>query len=432
MTDTRLVYRTFYLKPDLMMQRIITLLSIVFISTAAYGQINTDSLFNAAVEHSKEQNYDRALEDARIVLDLFPERADVLLFMANVNAWKGDYDTSKQYIDKAFSIDQKKPELYDTWLNVLLWSRDFEKILEIIELAAKNRYPNEYNLVLKRAIALKELERYATGIHFLNQNPAYSDSAAVRYIYQELQALNRQNMITFYYSIDFFKDKDLTPQHLAFIDYGFKVGRNTLILRAYYANRFKNHDFQAEVDYYHIFRSGNYLYSSYGIGILREHFPHHRLGLEYYAPLGRGFEGSIGGRYLRFEDESVYILTGHIGKYISDWWLAFRPFYTIKSDSVVDMRYSISALANARVYGSNGINYWGIELGYGSSPDNRFDLLQPGESRWLDSYKIKLERNMKIKKANEFKVAAGWIYEEQSLNGFRNRLNIELIFKYRF
>ena len=133
------------------------IVNIIFIISALQltGQVNTDSIFNSAIISAQAGKYDKALKDAALVLEMFPDRYDVMVFSANVSAWKGDYAAALIHIEKAYSLNQSNKELYDTWLNILLWSKNHQKLIEIAELAKQNNYPNDYNIVLKKAIAYK-------------------------------------------------------------------------------------------------------------------------------------------------------------------------------------------------------------------------------------------------------------------------------------
>ena len=98
---------------------------------------------------------------------------------------------------------------------------------------------------------------------------------------------------------------------------------------------------------------GHYLYANYGLGIRKTLFPNHRLGLEYFLPFGKGWEMSMGGRYLYFTHEDVIVLTASLSKYISNWWFNIQPYYAVKESG-----NSITTLFRSRLYGENPINFW--------------------------------------------------------------------------
>ncbi len=409
------------------MLRTLYIFILIISSFNIVAQTNIDSLFSVAIKNSQEKNYELAIEKAKLVVDLDSSRNDVRLFIANVYAWNKDYDSSKKYISQVYNNNPINSELYDTWLNVLLWNKEYRDLLKTIDIAQNNDYNNQYNITLKKALAYQGLKQYNAGINYLNQNSSLLDSAAINYIYLELKKSSSKNTISGYYALDFFDKNNPTPQHLAYVDYSLNANRNIFIFRLNYANRFNLEDLQPEIDLYHIFKNNHYLYANYGFGIKNKLFPQHRFGLEYFFPFGNVYEASLGAKYFIYQNSNATVLTGHIGKYLSNTWLSLRPYYTLKEGS-----NSFAAIFNARMYAKNQISYTGVELGYGNSPDDRFVYSQPGETIWLSAYKIKLERNIAIKQSNELRLGVGYVYEEISKGSFRNRYLLEVIFKHRF
>jgi len=400
----------------------------LFFSLPLVAQMNTDSVFNIAIQQAAKKNYKAAVENANKVLEIHPDRADVNVFIANVYAWKGNTDSAKIYIRKANNLDPKSTELYDSWLNVLLWNEEYENLLKTADIAVKHDYDNKYNLTLKRLYAYKYLGEYAKGVAIFdnNKNAKLLDSTKINSLYHEMLMKNKQNTLSAFYSLDFFDDGITAPQHLAYLDYTFKIKKHSLIFRLNYAYRYKEHGLQAEVDYYHVLKKGRYLYFNYGASIYNSLFPMHRAGAEFYFPLKKHFEASIGARYMYFPNNNVYTLTGHLGKYLNSYWFSFRPFFTIQN-----IGNSVSVVLNARKYGHFSMSYWGVELGFGNSPDERYILDPTGEYFRLNSYRIKLERNIIIGRVNELKLSFSYSYEETIKSVYRNRYTLEIIYKHR-
>ncbi len=320
----------------------------LFLAFPVFAQVNSDSIFDSAIMNARAGDYYKAIEQAEQVLKLHPDRFDVLVFTANVYAWMEDYEKALLQIERAYALNKTYKELYDSWLNILLWSKDYNSLLETTELAQQNNYPDKYNILLKNLLAYRALGEYEIGIGLLEDNNSYLDSAAVKEIYNEMQMLNKTNAISFYYSIDFFEKNTIAPQHLMYIDYAFKISDNTLIPRLNYANRFDTNDYQLELDYYHLFGNRNYLYANYGVSFANTLFPQHRAGLEYYVPFFKTFEASLGGRFLYSENGSTMIATGHLGKYVGNFWFSIRPFYVFH-----DTKNALTTVLSSRYYSAN-------------------------------------------------------------------------------
>lgn len=387
-----------------------------------------DSIYLLAKKEVKLGNYTTGIGHAKSVLEIFPERNEVILLIANSYAWQSKYDSAKIYIAEAYENDPKNPSLYDTWLNTLLWNSEYNEVLIKANLAEENDYSNQYNLALKRLYSYNDLVEYDSAISLFEtkENKVLLDSTPLFNVYRDVLIKSKKNTITGYYSIDLYDDNNPNPQHLAYIDYGFKIKKHSLIFRLNYANRFHTNGLQLEADYYHVLKKAKYFYFNYGISILNDVFPQHRAGAEYYFPLSKRFEASFGARYMYFSNKHVPILTAHVSTYVNKLWFAIRPFYTFDENG-----NSISLIGNVRLFGDISYSYWGIELAYGNSPDERYLLNPTGDYFTLNSYRVKLEKSLMVTATNDLKISFGFAYEETAKSVFRNRYTIELIYKHR-
>ncbi|TRX62375.1 YaiO family outer membrane beta-barrel protein [Carboxylicivirga sp. M1479] len=391
------------------------------------SQINCDSLFNVAIDHARVKEYSEAIDKASIVVVADSSRNDVRLFIANVYAWQSEYSESKRIIQEVYTASPANEDLYTTWLNVLLWNKEYVQLLKTVKIAVDNQYGNQHNLTMKEALAYKGLKQYSGGIRAINQQSNLLDSADVIDLYKSLMNLDKSNVISLYYKLEVFDQESIDPQHLGYVEYGLNNKREIWILRLNYANRFDLQDFQPEVDWYHNFDNGNYFYANYGFGFGNSLFANHKIGFEYYLPFGKGNEASLGVRYLVFPDEDAVVTTGSISKYIANWWISARPYVAIK-----DGGYNFTGLLKARLYDNNPINYWGMELSYGNSPDDLYFYSIGKNNEWHDAYRLRLERNMSLGKVNELRVSAGYGHEEIKTGLFRDRFIFDILFKRRF
>ncbi len=391
-----------------------------------FAQTNTDSIFRVAIDQAKNHQYSESIINCKNILIGNPNRTDVIVYMANVYAWDGKFDSAKTYVNKALIINNKNKDAYASLLNILLWNKEYENLLNTANIAESNAYDNKYDLFYKRLLAYKGLKKYDDALLLLNnsENKGFLDSTKIDNLHSEILLLSKNKIFGVTYALDFF-DKN-APQHLTSLEYSLKLHKQSICFRANYANKFQKKGLQLEMDYYRSFNKG-YTYFNYGYAIDNFLFPNHRLGAEYYFPIVKSLEGSIGGRFLNFTKVNVYIATGSLTKYVGNNLFSLRPFYTFKSTS---NRQSISLLGDYRLYGRNALYYWGLELGYGNSPDDRL-ILQSSDNFRLQSYKAKLERKFMIGRTSDMKISAGYTYEEFYTNKFRNRYSIEIQYKFR-
>ncbi|MDD3322010.1 MAG: YaiO family outer membrane beta-barrel protein [Paludibacter sp.] len=399
-------------------------------SIPAFAQVNTDSLFQNAINLAKEKKYDQSISEAKVALDSDKNRGDILVFIANVCSWQGNNELSKTYLDKARELSYFSPDYYESFTNVLLRSGEFVDLLQKCDEAEKNNYPNKEDLLLKRMIARSGLKQYDEGVNLIEEpeNKEFLRSEKIDNLYTDLLLKRNTHIISAFYSLDLLSH-DFAPQQLASMGYSFKVGEHTWAFRANYANRFGMNDVQLESDFYWMLKNAHYMYFNYGYALNASLFPRHRVGLEYYFPLGNKFEGSIGGRYLNFPTSDVLIFTGHLGKYFGKSWVSVRPFYVYK---LQDKTSSLSFIGNYRLYGKNALNYWGVEVGLGNSPDDIYSVSSGGFNQ-LVAYRIKLERNFMLNRVSDLHIGLGYAREEFGTitTQFRNRLTVELGYKLR-
>jgi len=385
--------------------------------------------FNSAFAQeadSQKAKFRKTIEEARKALGAEPARGDLMVVIANNYAWQEKTDSALIYLEKAKQINYYNDDLFDSWLNVLLWSHRYESLLETCRIAEQYKYSHTENLLRKKMVAYTELRDYDEGIELFKApgNKEFLKLDDISYMYNNLIMKRNTNVVQAFYSIDCFDHN--APQHLANLGYAFKVGKHSLALRANYADRYHMNDVLLESDFYLQMNNKSYMYFNYGYAFDASLFPRHRAGYEYYMPLEYKMEASIGARYMKYINSEVFIATGHLEKYMGNHWVAFRPFYVMQ-----DNGNSFTLLANYRFYGKNPLNYWGVELTYGNSPDDSRATMENAVFNNLDAYKIKLERNFMLNSISDVRIGIGYIREEYITSKFRNRYLIEVGYRFR-
>jgi YaiO family outer membrane protein len=394
------------------------------------AQTNVDSIFSKAIDLSKNQQFSESLKEAQKAVKADSKRADILVFIADLYSWQNKNDSALIFIDKAQKLNDHQSDFYEAWTNILLRSKQYDALLKACDEAEQYKYSSE-DVLKKRVYAYAGLNQYNQAVELIEkpENKRFQNTEPFNSLYADLLLKRNTNIISAYYILDLIDN--IAPQHLASLGYSFKTGQNTSLgFRGNYANRFGLSDFQLEADFYWSLLNHNYMYFNYGYGFNFNStlFPRHRAGLEYYIPLKPAMEVSLGGRYLDYLNNQVGIFTGHFEKYFSKNWFSIRPFYVYSFTKKVQ---SLSFLGNYRLYGKNDLDYWGLELGYGNSPDDTYSNLQNGGFNQLTAYRAKIEKNFMLDKVSDIHIAFGYTREEFQLNIFRNKYTIELGYKLR-
>ena len=158
-------------------------------------------------------------------------------------------------------------------------------------------------------------------------------------------------------------------------------------------------------------------------------FPQWRGGFSLYANLPKSFEGELGVRYLKFSGDPTWIYTAYLGKYYKSWLFSGRTYLTPSSFSnSVSASYSIAA----RYYYGGVDDWFGGTLGYGISPDDRFNSIQINSKVRLVSYKAGLSFKKKITKFSVLSLAGSWFNQEYLPQTTGNQYQFSIGWLYRF
>lgn len=200
----------------------------------------------------------------------------------------------------------------------------------------------------------------------------------------------KSNMAAFGLTYDWY-DQGIEPWQKAFVEYRRFTGSGPVIARLNIGHRFDMTDYQGEIDFWPQFNEKWYGYLNAGLsgGDL---FPEFRGGVELYRILPKGFEASLGFRYLKFTQDDVLIFTGSVSKYLGRWLLIGRPYFTPQDAGV-----STSMTFNARRYFANPDSFFSLIGGYGFSPDERRLIDGQLDNRFLKSRFLGLIGNYLLK-----------------------------------
>lgn len=400
----------------------------LFFCQLTFAAEDPDILLKKSLEFVEKKDFKTANELAKKAFTADSTRTDIIIFMANLKAWQHEKDSALIYIQTAYNKNPKPDNLYDSWLNILLWNQLYEQMLDVVKIATENGYKNEYNLFVKSLEAYRGLGRYSEALEIITtkESSSFMDSTLVSSIRNEINTLSRNKTVSAGYNLDYINTGNNKIQQLAFIEYSTKIKSTIALLRLNYARRFDKNGIQIESDVYNLFRNRSYLYLNAGYSFNSGVFPVLRSGFEYTYPIFKSIEATLGGRYLKFQNLPVYMLTGQLLKYHNSWSYSLRSFYTFKNNGNAS-----TFLFDIRKYGKKSGDFDELELGYGNAPDERLFIENNGAYFGLDAYKVRLTTNKMINLSNEIRLSAIYNLEEYSSGVFRNRLILDLIYRFR-
>lgn len=166
------------------------------------------------------------------------------------------------------------------------------------------------------------------------------------------------NRVGVTYSLTTF-DGELSEWHEAAVEYRRAFSWGSLLPRVRWAERFRIDGVQTELDAYPGLGEGRYAYLNAGYSDAAI-FPEWRLGAEVYSVLPGAWEASGGVRWMDFRTVEVVLVTGSVGKYTGNWWLALRPWL-----ATGDVPESFTLEGLVRRYGAGGDDFWGFRGEWG-------------------------------------------------------------------
>jgi YaiO family outer membrane protein len=157
-----------------------------------------------------------------------------------------------------------------------------------------------------------------------------------------------------------------------------------------------------------------------------KYFPAHRISAEYWHTFKYALVASAGMHYYYF-DRNIFIGTLSLEKYYKSWWFSPRVYFYFK-----DIGVTTSLYLNARKY-FNDINYLQLTVGFGTAPDEPFDIETDLER--LSAYTVRLAYYTSITNNIFIRAGIGYSREEYPVEEYaeslqRNRFDGSINFIY--
>jgi len=387
----------------------------------SYGQ--TDSLMSVAKGLVKQDKYTEAEKIYNDLLALNSSNNDARFALGLLYSWSKQYEKARTVFSTVLQARPTSKEVYIAAINNELWAEEYQSALVLAD-TAKSVLPDDADILIREAKALNYLQRSDDAIQVLNNYlKKDNNNRDVRDLLETIQSGNKLNSIGLSYTYDYFSNA--SAWQLAYLQYKRKTKLGAVIGRFNYANRFGSTGYQMEADAYPTLTSKSYAYINVGYSPSTL-FPVFRLGMDYNRKLPNAFEASLGFRYLDFRSSTVIIYTGNLGKYIGNYWLNFRPYVVPGGNNV-----SLSGFLTARRYFSTADDYIGFQVGYGTSPDDRYRQLT-GQNLRLTGYNSRLSYNHIFDKSWILNVSGAYAYQEYITSSFRSDITFDIAIYYTF
>lgn len=391
---------------------------------------SSDGLLKAARNATfDKKDYGLAKTFLYHALSISPGYADIKVFLGRIHTWSNNLDSARFYFNEVLKVNPGHEDAAVAFSDMEYWNDNNEKSHNIVT-EALVYHPASADLLFRKARALNSLHRYTEAdvavqqVLRINKNNSDARSLANR-----IKELATKNKIGISYDYVYFDKQFKDPWHLSSFDYTRRTGFGSLIGRVNYANRFKENGVQYELESYPRISKTFYSYISAGYSDNVGVFPQWRGGFSLYINLPKSYEADLGVRYLKFSGDPTWIYTGYLGKYYKSWLFGARAYVT---PGAFTNTVSASYTASARYYYGSADDMFGINVGYGISPDDRFNSIQIDSKIRLVSYKAGLSFKKKVSKSSVLSIDGSWFNQEYLPQVIGNQYQFSLGWLRRF
>jgi YaiO family outer membrane protein len=352
--------------------RYISQMLILVVIMMTGGELFSQTITNPEDEYARIRtlafsgNYSEAEPAAWNLVKQYPAYGDARVLLGRILAWQGQYDDATAVIDTLLQTDPENVDANEALRDIRRWSRDRSQ---------QNTPPTDIRAGYFFDTFSEPYERFWQ-VFSLGAGHRFSWGTAVATV------------------------------NLGHISQG--APENVT-----------DNDLQFSAEAWPELSKNNYAYAAYAYSP-GPWFPKHRAALEIWQTLPAKFAVSAGINYYYF-DNSIYIGTISLEKYLGDWWFSARTYLYFKDIGVTTSFY----LTARRYFGTT--DYLQLTVGAGTAPDEPFDIMTDIERQSATS--VRLSYFNQISSYWSFRVGAGYSYEKYNETSYRNRFegNVGLI-----
>ena len=382
-----------------------------------------DEMYATAVEEATAGNWKTVRKYCRQILKEKPDHFDASLLMGQAFAFENKFDSARIVSSTLYETYPNHYDLLELMVNIEVWNRKYKAAMIQVE-KALTAYPNDENFLFAKAKIQYLSKDYKNALKTLDEllaaNPDHAEGQALK---KDILENHRYRDYVFVEDFfEYYKAPWLTRKLITSTGLSKWTRHGTYIAKVNFGEELpmKRLAFQYELEAYQQLFPTNYLWLNYAWSP-DDFFPEHRGGIEFFQRLPKGFEVSLGARFLDWRQGVKWIYTGSISWLHNKNYLGFRPFFCHTNNTWIDSYH-----LTYRRYFSDKEDYAYAVAGYGNYSDD-FLQLNPDRSR---SYMMQIGILKFITVRWAIRATAGYIYNEdfrhrfQALAGVRYYFNM--------
>jgi YaiO family outer membrane protein len=413
--------------------KFIYLLVALLFQYSFYGQkLNTDSLLvvtNKLINVDK--NYTKAIELGHLGIKHDPNYLDFHIALGRSYRFTNEIDSARYYFNYVISKNTNYKEAFSYSTQIEIDAKNFNNASVIID-KALNIHPDEKDFYMLKLRVVNMQNDDKKTLDYLNLlADKYPTDKNIKDQIFDLKLKSNSDRIGIIYNLTTFDRPGVGPWNLTSIQYVRQRKLITLIGRINYTNRVSygqtiSSGTLYEIDSY--VKMTKKIYSFVNIGLGNNNiFPKVRLNYSLYSNLGKRWENEIGIRYNKTINTENYSAVLGFGKYIGAGWLNLRSYIQLGQTKPYP-----SLSTTYRYYFNSRYDYFSLNAGFGTSPDERETLSQFDQRISLNSFRIGTGYHKVFQKKLLFGAQIGFNRQEYNINSYQNELNTSLQLQYQF
>jgi len=362
---------------------------------------------------------------AIVLLDSFPDYGDTWILLARIYGWQQNYEPARAILDSLILKEPGNADAIEARIDLALWMGDNNLAIDLADriLAVDPTNNSILDKKLKAEKALEAADTIGAVISPVSDSLIRNQPGSIGA--RNLETTGKTDLRAGYY-FDTFSEPygrfwqifQAGASHL--LRFGRVIGGvNIGNLHTDTDPPVKATEVQFEAEAYPIISHYDYAWLAYAYSP-GKYFPTHRISAEYWHTFKYGWVASAGMRYYYF-DRNIFIGTLSVEKYYKSWWFSPRVYLYFKDSIGVTTSYYLTA----RKY-FNDINWLQLTAGYGTAPDEPFDIATDLERQNAFSVRVAYHRSV----IDNLFIRAGLGYsreeyaESMQRNRFEGSLNL--------
>ncbi len=406
---------------------------ILFLGTMSVcaQKLNTDSLLVVIISDMKtSNNYQKNIEKCLLGKKIAPDYLDYQLLLGRNYEFTKQTDSARYYYQKVMDKNPKYEDAFLYSINLDIQEKKYNQALETTEktiiLHSKSilfyqKKSEIYGLLQDREQQIKSLKET---LEIFPYDP--QTRSALEQLHQE----NKNNRMGINYNYTTISRQEIGPWHLLNLEYVNDQKWGSIIGRISYAERHAINNFvikgmQYELESYYKTSKRSYTYwdATYSNDLV---FPKYKLGGSFYLNFKKGWETDLGLRFIKTQNLDVLTMVTGVTKTIGPYWLSFKAYLNNNKK-----RYNPVFSLNNRYYFDSKYDYATLNLGFGTSPDERTTIAQLQNRLNLNSYRMGIGYYRLLFEKFITGIQFNYNYQEYIPNEYQNEYELSLLLHYK-